>query len=1365
MHAQTITLLLVEDNPGDARLVREMLAEGDTKSPSNRFNLTHVERLSHALNCLSETIFDVILLDLSLPDGHGLNTVSQMRRAAPDIPIVVMSGLSDEVLAVKAVQEGAQDYLVKGHVDDYSLTRALRYAIERKRVETAEREQRELAEALRDIIAALNSTLDLEEVLNRILNNVGRVVPHDTANIMLIESGLAYVVGGRGYAEIKRPSMVGAQFQIANMPTLSQMAKTGQPVVISNTQNDPAWVVTPETDWIRSYAGTPIQMREEIVGFVNLASETVGFFTDTHAKRLQAFAEQAGVAISNASLLEAEREQRLLAETLTEVSLALTSRVSHTEVLDEILRQVQRLAPYTAANLMLVEGDTLRIARWQGYESYGGQETFANLVQPLTALPIDAEVIRSRQPVIISNTHQDPRWVVFDETAWIKSNLIVPICVRNRVLGILRLDSDTVDHFSTEDAERLQPLANAAAVALENALLFDAEARRRREAETLREATVALTSALDLKHVLDSILIQLEQVIPYKSASVLLLEEENLRVVAGRGFQNLEQVLNFSYPVEDDALFNEMRRTQWPIYLPDARTDPRYSGWDDTEVYGWMGVPLIVRRKVIGYLMLNGRQVAAYGEAEAILAQAFASQAAIAIENARLFEQTETALAQTDALYRTTRALIAPESLPDLLQIIVNNIVKNLPADRATLITFDLDAKQVTNFVTAGPGADHVVRVSYDELWNGLTGWVMRQLQPALSPKEIPDVRESPAVQQRRAETNCGAILVVPLRYRNKTLGTITVINRPDQRDFTEQDLALLVAMTNQAAVAIENVRLFEAAKQHVAELVALRQASLSLTSSLELKAVLEAILQSAIMLTSLQGARIYLYQDDQLTFGAALWVDELDHTVEEPSPNGLTYTVARQGEPMVVSDIQNHPLYADAPPDRAGSVVGLPLKIGKRVVGVMNVEHPQPRTWPEDELRMLNLLADQAAVAIENARLYEQAQQEITERKRIEAKLNAYREQLEILVLERTTELEQAMVEAAEARDKIDAILQSVADGLIVTDPDHKVILANPAAEKLLGFRLKEMLGSEVGTGIKDDRLREMVHYAFEQRSSGLEVDLETQEPGDPRKKVLRARTALVDDRQGQPLGTVTIIQDVTRLREIDRLKTDLLTTTAHELRTPLTSILGFSEILLNRDMVKNRREHYLNLIHEQSSHLAGIVAELVDIARIEAGRGIDLNLQQISIAKLMAEVVEICSEKATRHTIHLQDLSALPPILGDPFRLTQVGQNLLLNAINYSPPESAITVRGRVIPGYIEISIQDQGVGITPEQQEHLFKPFYRAHASDTGVGGTGLGLATSKLIIEQHGGEIWLESEPKVGTTVYFTLPLLPENKEAD
>ena len=173
------------------------------------------------------------------------------------------------------------------------------------------------------------------------------------------------------------------------------------------------------------------------------------------------------------SLLAAEREQRLLAETLTEVTLALTAHTNHIAVLDEILRQVRRIVPYSAANIMLLENDTLRCVRWQGYECFHNEAFISTLVQMVTDFFSAAEAVRTQQPVVIPNTDHEPRWVVLAETAWIKSQLTMPICLGDHVLGLFQLDSDTPARFSSVDATRLKPLANAAAIALENAALYE----------------------------------------------------------------------------------------------------------------------------------------------------------------------------------------------------------------------------------------------------------------------------------------------------------------------------------------------------------------------------------------------------------------------------------------------------------------------------------------------------------------------------------------------------------------------------------------------------------------------------------------------------------------------------------------------------------------------------------------------------------------------------------------------------------------------------------------------------------------------------------------------------------------------------
>lgn len=219
----------------------------------------------------------------------------------------------------------------------------------------------------------------------------------------------------------------------------------------------------------------------------------------TNHRLLTAMAERQRAEQEREVILSSERQQRLLAETLSEVTLALNSQTNLTAVLDEVLRQTKRLVPYQTAHIMLLEGDYLQIAGWQGYKP-DSAELIAHLVQPLADFPLDAAVVRSQKAVVIPNTHQETGWVVQKETAWVKSHLVAPICLQEKVLGLLRLDGDTPNQFSAADAQKLAALTNAAAIALENARLLELEHRR------TKELAIARDQALEASHLKSELL-------------------------------------------------------------------------------------------------------------------------------------------------------------------------------------------------------------------------------------------------------------------------------------------------------------------------------------------------------------------------------------------------------------------------------------------------------------------------------------------------------------------------------------------------------------------------------------------------------------------------------------------------------------------------------------------------------------------------------------------------------------------------------------------------------------------------------------------------------------------------------------------
>jgi PAS domain S-box-containing protein len=370
---------------------------------------------------------------------------------------------------------------------------------------------------------------------------------------------------------------------------------------------------------------------------------------------------------------------------------------------------------------------------------------------------------------------------------------------------------------------------------------------------------------------------------------------------------------------------------------------------------------------------------------------------------------------------------------------------------------------------------------------------------------------------------------------------------------------------------------------------------------------------------------------------------------------------------------------------------------------------------------------------------------------------LEDYSKTLEEKVVARTSDLEKALSDTAQARDRIDGIVKSVADGLIVTDIYNRVVLMNRTAEDLLGVRLSEVIDRPLDFAIEDETLRERVRSTLQKKREGYEFDFEL--PGDDPKHplIMRARTSVITDKEGKQTGIVTIIHDVTHEREVDRMKTEFISTAAHELRTPLTSIQGFSEIMLTRnDITEEEKKRFLSYINKQAVSLTLIVSDLLDIARIESGRGFALSKASYDVADTVRQVIPYFQEHAPQHHFEIAIPDQPLVIHADSQKMEQVFKNLISNAVKYSPKGGSIRVTGDITADHFEASVADNGIGMSPDQVEKMFDKFYRVDASNTAIEGTGLGMTIVKHIIEAHGGKIWVESELGKGTTVRFTVP---------
>lgn len=355
---------------------------------------------------------------------------------------------------------------------------------------------------------------------------------------------------------------------------------------------------------------------------------------------------------------------------------------------------------------------------------------------------------------------------------------------------------------------------------------------------------------------------------------------------------------------------------------------------------------------------------------------------------------------------------------------------------------------------------------------------------------------------------------------------------------------------------------------------------------------------------------------------------------------------------------------------------------------------------------------------------------------------------------------LKRALEEAEAAWEQVNTILRSISDGLLVTDPGGRVLLVNRRAEELLdlptgagAFRMVEEI-------LADTPVLDLFADLLRQESTTSEI--EWKQAGTPGGGlVLQARGSLVRRRSGQVDGVLAIIRDVTREREMERLKDEFISTAAHELNTPLTSILGYAELLLDREheasLGPDDRREYYGVVQQKARHLMRIVEDLLDLSRARFGQFLPMHTAELELFELIRETVRIHQGLHPGRTFLLDLPRGECRLPGDRDKLSLVLDNLLNNAVKFSPSGGAVQVVASFRERGVLVLVEDHGIGMSAEEQSRVFDTFYRVDSSTTAQGGLGLGMSVARSIVENHGGRIWIDSVRGQGTTVFLSLPL--------
>ncbi len=529
---------------------------------------------------------------------------------------------------------------------------------ERARAAAAGREQRTLAESLRDIAEALNSTLDYDQVLDRILDNVGRVVQHDTVNIMLFEQGAARVVRSRGFEHFGGEAWIMAQrFDLTQFTNMHRATLADSPVdLISDTGQHPTWVDLPESRWIRSHLGVPIRTKGRVLGILNLDSAIPNFYGAEHVPGLQIFANQAAIALENARLLrESHARANQFAALYATASDLAAPQHNVNYLLQNIIERaigLLRASMGTAYLYDLVRGD-FELVSQKGIALTIGKRV--KLGQGLVG-----QVGESRQAIVVDNYQTWDARMKLEDPVPLGAIVGVPMLYGGELVGVITIAETTAStrQFTNSDARLLTLFAGLAASMVRNARLFQETRTRAEQLAMLYDAGLALNSVLQPQAQLEFLFTITMQALRADRAEFLRYDSttDSLRVEMAIGFSQVTQrdLHKLDLPLTDtQGITSWVGRNRLPLYLPDVTNESRWIQVDP-DVRSGLWVPVETDKHLLGVLAVLSTHTNAFTPDDERLLILFSNQVAVAMENARLFQDSEKSRREMEQAYNAT---------------------------------------------------------------------------------------------------------------------------------------------------------------------------------------------------------------------------------------------------------------------------------------------------------------------------------------------------------------------------------------------------------------------------------------------------------------------------------------------------------------------------------------------------------------------------------------------------------------------------------------------------------------------------------------------------------------------------------------
>jgi GAF domain-containing protein len=1092
-------------------------------------------------------------------------------------------------------------------------------------------------------------------------------------------------------------------------------------------------------------------------------------------------------------------------------------------VLDAVAESAARLCGSRDALIYRIDGDGLRL------EAHYGRLPWMNESLPCNRGSVTGRAVVDRQTIHIHDLAAEPNdefpvGKALQQRFGQRTVLATPLLREGNPIGAIAIRRTEVRPFSDKQIKLLETFADQAVIANENVRLFkELQDRNRDLTEALEQQTatseilrVIASSPTDIQPVLDTLV---ENAVTLGSADrgvIFRWDGEVFRLAAnyGHSAEFVEFVTRYPPSLERGSATGRTALERRTVHIHDVFADPDYEQPARQVAEGFrtvLGIPMLRGDELLGVFALHRHEVKPFSERQIDLMETFADQAVIAIENVRLFQELQVrnrdlteALEQQTATSEVLKVISRSTfDLDPVLETLIENATRLCGANSGFILRVDGEVLRPAVAYNVPPEFKDFLEQNPIRPGRGTTVARVALEQRVI---HIHDILADPEYQLPEAHTLGGTRTTVGVpMLREGTLIGVILIRRTVVQPFTEKQIELVTTFADQAVIAIENVRLFqelqvrnrdltEALEQQTATSEILRVIASSPT---DIQPVLDVVAENAARLCEASNALIYRVVGEGLQLVAK----------HGPIPAPAGFLPISRGLPTARAVVDRQTIHVhDLPAERTEfpespgfqqptgtrTILTTPLLREGVAIGVITIRRQEIRPFTDKQIALLKTFADQAVIAIENVRLFQELESRTRELARSVGELKALGDvgQAVSSTLDLQTVLSTIVGHAVQLSGTDGGVIYEydeatenfllrasyrMEEGLVETLRAAPIRMGEGATGRAATIRapvqVPNILEERESTATRARPILARLGYR-----SVLAVPLLREERilgalTVWRKEAGSFSTEVVNLLQTFATQSALAIQNARLFREIEdksrqieaanRHKSEFLANMSHELRTPLNAIIGFSEVLGERlfGELNEKQAEYTEDILTSGRHLLSLINEILDLSKVEAGR-MELEVAAFDLPLAIDNARTFVRERATKHGITL-DVAVderLGEFTGDERKIKQILLNLLSNAVKFTPEGGRIGINARQTNGAVEISVSDTGIGIAPEDQPKIFEEFRQVGSDYVNKSeGTGLGLTLAKKFVELHGGRIWVESEVGKGSKFSFTLPI--------